>query len=115
MVRSLSDGIYRMHDGGAHGLEISMGPCAVIAIGAIRLVLRSQPSMEWDTAMFTSQGLDLGDAALVFVKSPSHFRAGFGPLASRILVANTPGPTAPDMRRIPFRKVTRPLYPIDPF
>ena len=113
VVRLLSDGIFRMHDGGAHGLELSMGPSAVIAIGAIRLLLRSQPSMEWDTAMYTSQGLDLRDAALVFVKSPSHFRAGFGPFASRILVANTPGPTAPDMRRIPFKNVTRPLYPID--
>jgi microcystin degradation protein MlrC len=69
--------------------------------------------MEWDTAMYTSQGLALRDAALVFVKSPSHFRAGFGPLANRIMVANTPGPTVPDMCRIPFRKVTRPLYPID--
>ncbi|MBV8566848.1 MAG: M81 family metallopeptidase [Methylobacteriaceae bacterium] len=112
-VCSLSDGTYRMNDPGAQGLEISMGPSAVIAIGAIRLLLRSRPSMEWDTAMYTSQGLDLREAALVFVKSPSHFRAGFGPLANRILVANTPGPTAPDMRRIPFRKVTRPLYPID--
>jgi microcystin degradation protein MlrC len=113
VVRTLSDGTYRMQDGGAHGLEISMGPTAVIAIGVIRLVLRSRPSMEWDTAMYTSQGLDLSEAALVFVKSPSHFRAGFGPLANRILVASTPGPTAPDMRRIPFRKVTRPLYPLD--
>ena len=34
--------------------------------------------------------------------------------ATRILVANTPGPTAPDMRRIPFTKTTRPLYPLDP-
>jgi microcystin degradation protein MlrC len=114
IVRSLSDGTYRMHDGGAHGLEISMGPTAVIAIGAIRLALRSRPSMEWDTAMYTSQGLDLREAALVFVKSPSHFRAGFGPLANRVLVANTPGPTVPDMRRIPFARVTRPLYPLDP-
>jgi microcystin degradation protein MlrC len=113
IVRLLSDGTYRMLDGGAKGLEISMGPSAVIAIGALRLLLRSRPSMEWDTAMYTSQGLDLRDAALVFVKSPAQFRAGFGPLANRILVANTPGPTAPDMRRILFRNVTRPLYPID--
>jgi microcystin degradation protein MlrC len=64
--------------------------------------------------MYTSQGLALEQAALVFVKSPSHFRQSFGPVAARILAANTPGPTAPDMRRIPFRRVTRPLYPLDP-
>jgi microcystin degradation protein MlrC len=113
-VLRLSDGRYKMTDGGASGLELSMGPTAVIAIGGIRLLLRSQPSMEWDKAMYVSQGLPLEDAALVFVKSPSHFRQSFGPAAARILVANTPGPTAPDMRRIPFTKVTRPLYPLDP-
>ena len=64
--------------------------------------------------MFLSQGLDPAGAALVFVKSPAHFRASFGPLAARILIADTPGPTAPDMRRIPFTRVTRPLYPLDP-
>jgi microcystin degradation protein MlrC len=113
-VLHLSDGRYRMTDGGPNGLELSMGPSAVIAIGGIRLLLRSQPSMEWDRAMYASQGLPIEEAALVFVKSPSHFRQSFGPAAARILVADTPGPTAPDMRRIPFRKVTRPLYPLDP-
>ena len=112
-VLHLSDGRYRMTDGGPNGLELSMGPSAVVAIGGIRLLLRSQPSMEWDKAMYASQGLPLDGAALVFVKSPSHFRQSFGPAAARILVANTPGPTAPDMRRIPFTKVTRPLYPLD--
>ena len=114
VVQSLSDGTYRMVDSGPNGLELCMGPSAVIAIGAIRILLRSLPSLEWDRAMYTSQGLPLEAAALVFVKSPSHFRHSFGPVAARILAANTPGPTAPDMRRIPFKSVTRPLYPLDP-
>ncbi|MFO1057405.1 MAG: M81 family metallopeptidase [Dongiaceae bacterium] len=113
-VRLLSDGVYRMVDGGANGLTIRMGPSAVIAIGSVRLLLRSEPSMEWDTGMYLSQGLDPRQAALVFVKSPSHFRVAFGPLARRILVADTPGPTAANMRRIPFRRVSRPLFPLDP-
>jgi microcystin degradation protein MlrC len=114
VVQSVSDGTYRMTDGGPNGMELRMGPSAVIAVGAIRILLRSQPSMEWDRAMYTSQGLPLEAAALVFVKSPSHFRHSFGPVAARILAANTPGPTAPDMRRILFQKATRPLYPLDP-
>jgi len=114
VVMSLSDGTYRMTDGGPNGLELCMGPTAVLGIGALRVLVRTQPSMEWDRAMYESQGLPLADAALVFVKSPSHFRQSFGPAAARILAANTPGPTAPDMRRIPFVKATRPLYPLDP-
>lgn len=113
VVQSLSDGTYRMVDGGPSGLAVSMGPTAVLAIGAIRVLVRSLPSIEWDRAMFVSQGLHPEAAALVFVKSPSHYRQSFGPVAARIIAAKTPGPTAPDMRRIPFTKVTRPLYPLD--
>jgi microcystin degradation protein MlrC len=112
-VISLSDGSYVMRDKGTEGLSIRMGPTAVLAIGSIRMLVRSNPSTEWDTGMYLSQGLDPRQAALVFVKSPSHFRASFGPLAARILLADTPGSTCADMRRIPFRHVTRPLYPLD--
>jgi microcystin degradation protein MlrC len=34
-------------------------------------------------------------------------------MAARIFIADTPGPTSANMRRIPYTKVTRPLYPID--
>ena len=69
--------------------------------------------MEWDTGIYTAFGLRLEEAALVFVKSPSHFRVAYAPHARRILNADTPGPTCPNMRRLAFEHVTRPLYPID--
>jgi microcystin degradation protein MlrC len=94
-------------------MTIRMGPTAVLGIGGIRLLLRSHPSTEWDTAMYRSQGLDPAKAALVFVKSPSHFRVAFGPLARRILLADTPGPTRADIRQLDYRRVTRPLFPLD--
>ena len=110
----LSDGEYRMCDGGANGLVIKMGPSAVLAIGAIRAAAPLAAVDGVGHRHVPSQGLDPRQAALVFVKSPSHFRVAFGPLARRILVADTPGPTAANMRRIPFTKVTRPLFPLDP-
>lgn len=112
-VLSVSDGTYFMQDAGANGMVIRMGPTAVLGIGGIRLLIRSHPSTEWDTAMYRSQGLEPAEAALVFAKSPSHFRVAFGPLASRILLADTPGPTRADIRQLDYRHVTRPLYPLD--
>lgn len=114
VVVSVSDGRYVMGDAGAQGLDMDMGPTAVLGIGAIRVVVRSRPSMEWDRGLYLSQGLDPGQAALVFVKSPSHFRVSFGPLAARILLADTPGPTRADVRGLPYRRVTRPVWPLDP-
>ncbi len=109
----LSDGQYRFKGAGATGLQMRMGLTAVLAIGSIRLCVRSLPSFEWDPAMYYAVGLDPKDAALVFVKSPSHFRASFEPLADRLLSAETPGPTCPNMRKLRFSHVTRPLYPLD--
>ena len=112
-ITTLSDGIFVQMDAGAEGLQANFGPTAVIAIGDIRLALRTNPGFEWDTGMYTSVGLVLRQAALVFVKSSSHFRVGYGPHADRILAADTPGATAGNMRRLVFNNVTRPLYPLD--
>ena len=90
-----------------------MGLTVVLAIGSIRLNLRSIPHFEWDLGIHKSVGLDPARAALVFVRSPSHFRASYAPIAARIFLADTPGPTGLNMRRLAFTKVTRPLYPLD--
>jgi microcystin degradation protein MlrC len=113
-VRTVSDGSFMMLGAGMQGTRMEQGLTAVVSLGAIRLVLRSRPAIEWDTGIFTGFGLRLEEAALVFVKSPSHFRVAFEPYARRILNADTPGPTCPNMRRLVFQHVTRPLYPLDP-
>lgn len=112
-VHSISDGSFIMRDAGAQGTRNEQGLTAVVSIGAIRLVIRSLPAFEWDTGIYSAFGLRIEDAALVFVKSPSHFKVAFGPRAQRILFADTPGPTCPNMRRLIFHNVTRPLFPID--
>jgi microcystin degradation protein MlrC len=112
-VKAISDGTYVLTGPGANGMIGEMGLTAVLAIGDIRVNVRSVPHFEWDTGIHTSVGLDPARAALVFVRSPAHFRATYTPIASRILIADTPGPTTVNMRRIPFTKVTRPLYPLD--
>jgi len=112
-VRTISDGTYVLTGPGANGMVGEMGLTVVLQIGSIRLNLRSIPHFEWDPAIHTSVGLDPARAALGFVRSPAHFRASYTPMAARIFIADTPGPTSANMRRIPYTKVTRPLYPID--
>ena len=112
-VRTISDGAYVMHDRGAEGAETHQGLTVVVAIGDIRLVLRSHPAFEWDTGLYFAFGLDIRHAALVFVKSPAHFRTSYEPYAARLFIADTPGPTCPNMRRLKFSQATRPLFPLD--
>jgi microcystin degradation protein MlrC len=112
-VHLISDGTYTFIGPGANGMTGEMGLTVVLAIGDIRVNLRSVPHLEWDLALHTSVGLDPARAALVFVKSPSHFRISYAPIAARIFIADTPGPTCANMRRIKFTRVTRPFYPLD--
>jgi len=112
-VKVISDGAYTLTGDGARGMVGEMGLTVVLAIGSIRLNLRSIPHFEWDLGIHHSVGLDPAGAALVFVRSPAHFRVSYTPIAARIFLADTPGPTCANMRRIPFTRVTRPLYPLD--
>ena len=112
-VKTISDGQYVLEGPGGNGMVGEMGLTVVLAIGSIRLNLRSIPHFEWDLGIHKSVGLDPARAALVFVRSPSHFRVSYTPIAARIFLADTPGPTCVNMRRIPFTKVTRPFYPLD--
>jgi len=112
-VKLISDGSYVLEGPGGNGMAGEMGLTVVLAIGAIRLNLRSIPHFEWDLGIHKSVGLDPARAALVFVRSPSHFRVSYAPIAARIFLADTPGPTCVNMRRIPYTKVTRPFYPLD--
>ena len=113
-VSLLSDGEYRMQDSAATGMLVENGPTAVLRIGAIRLAVRSRPSWEWDTGMYRSVGLDPAAASMVFVKSPGHFRVAFEPLAARWMMADTGGATRGNLRKLPWTRVTRPLWPLDP-
>jgi microcystin degradation protein MlrC len=109
-VLRIGDGAFQMRD---QDLYVRMGPSAVLAIGSIRVLVRTWPSIEWDREMYASMGLDPEAAALVFVKSPGGFRYSFEQVADRILIADTPGPTCANMRKVPYSKVTRPLFPLD--
>ena len=112
-VHSISNGSFVMLDAGAQGTTVEFGLTAVVSIGSVRLAIRSLPAYEWDTGIYEAFGLRLKAAALVFVKSPSHFKVAFGPRADRVLLADTPGPTCPNMRRLRFKNAPRPLFPID--
>jgi len=112
-VRTLGDGGFTMTGPGMSGVRLSMGRTAVLAIGGIHVVLMERPTAEWDPALYRSVGQEPSQMDVVFVKSPSHFRVSYRPFASELMFAESPGATCCDMTKLTFRRVTRPLYPID--
>ena len=97
------------------GRRLKLGPCALLAIGGLKVVILSDRSQTADPIFFEMFGLDIGQAHTVVVKSRGHFRAGFLPWFSseQVYEIDTQGLTSPVIERWPLANVPRPSFPLD--
>ena len=112
-VRLISDGDFVQKGPGFHGQVLRRGRTAVLQIGFVYLVLMERAVLQWDPELYRSVGLEPCDAQVVVVKSPAGFRAAYAPIAAEMDIIDAPGVCSPDLRSLPFKRVRRPLYPLD--
>ena len=113
VVKMLSDGSFK-NDGPMNaGVETAMGPTAVLRIGGIDVVTISSRIQTIDLQVFLSQGIDPTTKSVLVVKSVQHFRAAYGPVAREIVLVDSGGICSPDIGRLKFTKLRRPIWPLD--
>jgi microcystin degradation protein MlrC len=113
LVRMLSDGVFR-NDGPMNaGVESNMGPTAVLRIDGIDVVTISNRIQTTDLQVFLSQGIDPRAKDVLVVKSVQHFRAAYAPIAREIVLVDSGGICSPDIERLKFKKLRRPIWPFD--
>jgi microcystin degradation protein MlrC len=95
----------------------NMGPSVWVSGRGIDLVLTTLRTQVFHPEGMTKLGLDPAARKIVVVKSTQHFHAGFAPIAGQILYAAAPGALTKDFTKIPYRKLTRRVWPrvADPF
>ena len=94
--------------------RVSMGPAAAVAIGNLDIVLATGRAQTFSPEAFTSMGIDIRRKKIVVVKSSNHFHAAFSKVAAAIHHLDCGGPFPPDVRKIPYTKLRRPISPLDP-
>ena len=114
-VLNLTDGHYVNSGPMMTGLQVDMGPTAVLAIGdpPVRVVVTSFPDAPIDPAVFTTNGIDLATTRVLGLKGKGHFRAAFEPIVSGVILVEGPGVTGSDLTRLPLRHTRRPIWPLD--
>lgn len=113
LVKMLSDGVFR-NDGPMNaGVESDMGPTAVLRIDGIDVVTISNRIQTTDLQVFLSQGIDPRAKDVLVVKSVQHFRAAYAPIAREIVLVDSGGICSPDISRLKFTKLRRPIWPLD--
>lgn len=114
-VKTLSDGNFVLKGPQSTGKTCDMGRTAVIKVNEIYIVLMENSVNNWDPSLYRSLGLEPMDARIVVVKSPAAFRAAYADISQEAYIVDTPGVSSANFHRLPFDKITRPMYPFDDF
>ena len=93
--------------------EMRLGMTAVVACGAVDVVITSFPLQVTEPAYLEAAGVDIARKRIIAIKSLQHFRAAFQPLVDDILFADSGGLVSSDYRRYAYMKVRRPIWPLD--
>ena len=95
------------------GLQRSWGPTVVLDVAGIEILIVSNATQMLDLEQFRAFGIEPLSKSVIALKSMQHFRAAFGPISARIIVCDSGALCTPDLARLPYGKVPRPIFPLD--
>jgi microcystin degradation protein MlrC len=96
------------------GVHIDMGPCAVVRSGGVTILLTSRKTPPFDLGQLRSQGLEPTAFAVIGVKAAVAHRRAYDPIAQASFQVDTPGPCTSNLATLPWRRLRRPVFPLDP-
>jgi microcystin degradation protein MlrC len=109
----LSDGRYTGDGPMIGGLPGDWGPTAVLQVAGVAVLVVTNHGQMLDLQQFRAFGIDPAHYKVVALKSQQHFRAAFAPIAARVIVCDSGALCSPDLTRLPFHRVPRPVFPLD--
>jgi len=95
------------------GLKVDMGRAALFVVNNVEIILTTNRFQPWDAEAIRCMGIEPRDRLLVGLKSAVHYRSSYQDMASKIFEVDTPGIHSPNLANYRFRKVRRPIFPLD--
>jgi microcystin degradation protein MlrC len=103
------------------GLGVDLGATAVLlcqpATGPdappVEVLVTTRAETPIDLNIFRCHGIDPTRRRVLGLKGKGHFRAAFEPIARRVVLVEGPGITGADLSRLDFKKLRRPIWPLD--
>ena len=113
VVQTISSGSFTLKGGLTPGLRIYMGQTVVLDTGQVQIVLLSRHIEPTAQEMLHVLGIDPAKKRYVAIKSRIHWRADLGKIAREIVECAGVGVCTSDYGQLTFRKVRRPVFPLD--
>ncbi len=120
MLVRLNSGFFHLEDLNSHlaaaqGATFDMGPCAVVLVdGTVTVLLTSRKTPPFDLGQLRSQGIAPETLSVIGVKAAVAHRRAYDRIAAASYTVSTRGPCSSNLRTLPYRKLRRPIYPLDP-
>lgn len=113
-----TDGRFSLEDKQSHlasvaGSRIDMGPCAVVVARNVTILITSHATPPFDLGQWRSQGVEPSEFQVIGVKAAVAHRRAYDRIAKSSFTVSTPGPGTSDLFALPYRKIRRPIYPLD--
>jgi microcystin degradation protein MlrC len=115
-VAAVTDGRFRNTGPMGTGTQNDLGRAVRFECGpddAITVLLTANRLQPLDAEIWRHVGVQPERLDLLVVKSTNHFRADYEPMASEVIVVDSPGLSAIDVARFDHERIPRPQYPLD--
>ncbi len=112
-VKTLTDGKWIVKGPMGTGSESDMGETAVLLVGGNEVIVTSKRLQPMDLELYRSLGIEPTERRFIVVKSSVHYRAAHEPIAEEVIELDTPGLTSPRLAGFGFKKLRRPIFPLD--
>ncbi|MDX1487327.1 MAG: M81 family metallopeptidase [Acidiferrobacterales bacterium] len=94
------------------GRRIDLGPTALLDASGIVVSIVSHPTTAIDLDPFIQFALDVNDFGVIVLRSKTHFRAVYEPIASEILIIDSPDWGTAALATLPYEHVPAGVFPI---
>ena len=94
--------------------EVDMGRVVVFDVGPVTLLVSELRGVAGNLPdVYRAFGIEPSDYKIAVLKTASNFQY-FAPIASRVIRVDTIGPGQSDVFGLPWKRIPRPVYPLDP-
>ena len=113
-VRTVGGGVVTLDDYN-HQPEVDLGPSVIFDVGPVTLMITTLRGVAGNVpGVYRAMGVDPEAYGIAVLKTASNFQY-FAPIAPQVVRADTRGPGQSDVFTLPWKRIPRPIYPIEQF
>jgi microcystin degradation protein MlrC len=112
-VRKIADGSKVVVKFYSHQDQINMGRVVIFDVGSVTLMISELRGVAGNLPeVYRFFGIEPEEYKIAVLKTASNFQF-FEPITSRLIRADTAGPGQSDVFTLPWKRLPRPIYPLD--